>query len=147
MTFRKPLLSAVVAGSLLFGGSLLAQDQTTPPPPPPPPADATPPPPPPPADATPPAPPADQSMQQSPPPDASTANGGQGQQVTVRSTMPPAPQAGPAPDFAQLSGGGKSISAEQASAYPPLANDFDHADRNRDGRISKSEYEHWRSGQ
>lgn len=65
--------------------------------------------------------------------------------VTVNSTMPPAPVAGPAPDFEQLASGGKSVSADQAVAYPPLANDFLHADRNRDGRVSKSEYERWKS--
>jgi hypothetical protein len=63
-----------------------------------------------------------------------------------KSSMPPVADAGPAPDFAQLAAGGKSISREQASAYAPLANDFDHADRNRDGKISKSEYMHWQSG-
>lgn len=64
-------------------------------------------------------------------------------ELTVRSSMPPAPPAGPAPSFEQLSGGGKSISEEQASAYPLLANDFIYADHNRDGRVSKSEYERW----
>jgi hypothetical protein len=64
-------------------------------------------------------------------------------ELTVRSSMPPAPPAGPAPGFEQLSGGGKSISEEQASAYPLLANDFIYADHNRDGRVSKSEYERW----
>ncbi len=51
--------------------------------------------------------------------------------------------AGPAPSFEQLSGGGKSISEEQAAAYPLLANDFLYADHNRNGKISKSEYEKW----
>ena len=74
--------------------------------------------------------------------DTATMNTPQGQ-LEVRSSMPPPPPAGPAPSFEQLSGGGKYISEEQASAYPLLANDFLHADRNRDGRISKSEYKRW----
>jgi hypothetical protein len=64
-------------------------------------------------------------------------------QVVVRSVPPPAPQVGPAPPFEQLSGGGKSITADQAVAYPPLANDFINADRNRNGKISKTEYNNW----
>ena len=54
--------------------------------------------------------------------------------------------AGPAPAFEQLSGSGKYISEDQASAYPLLANDFIYADHNRDGRISKSEYARWTTG-
>lgn len=64
-------------------------------------------------------------------------------ELTVNSQPAPAPSFGPAPSFQQLSAGGKSISAEQADAYPPLANDFLNADKNRDGHISKSEYERW----
>lgn len=64
-------------------------------------------------------------------------------QVTVRSAHAPAPVEGPAPSFEQLAAGGKFISEAQAAAYPLLANDFDHADRNRDGRISKAEYARW----
>lgn len=235
MKSRKPLLSALAAGSLLFAGTLLAQNQPAPPPatdaaspqqapmPPTPmpqtdtsgsptapnPADQpqqTPPPPSPPGDA-PPAPPmpptdtsgspttpnpADQSQQTPPPPpgDAPPApmppgspqpppapgmapppssmpapdsnmpagspgntmpgnmnNGasdnGAGGQVT--SSMPPAQPAGPAPDFAQLANGKKSITSAQAAAYPLLANDFMHADRNRDGHVSKAEYNSWKS--
>jgi hypothetical protein len=65
--------------------------------------------------------------------------------VEFRSSMAPAPDTGPAPDFSQLANGGKSITADQASSYPPLANDFDHADRNRDGRITQHEYDNWKS--
>ena len=61
----------------------------------------------------------------------------------MRSTPAPAPQIGPAPDFAQLSAGGKGITEAQAVAYPPLANDFLHADSNRNGSISKAEYQRW----
>lgn len=71
-----------------------------------------------------------------------TSQSAQGQ-VVVRSVPPPAPTIGPAPPFEQLSGGKKSISEEQAAAYPPLANDFIHADTNRDGHISKTEYTNW----
>jgi hypothetical protein len=64
-------------------------------------------------------------------------------QVQVNSG-PAAPKpAGPAPDWATLSGGKASITPEQASAYPLLANDFQYADSNRDGRISKAEYTKW----
>ena len=64
-------------------------------------------------------------------------------QVTVNSGPAPAKPSGPAPDFATLAGGKGSISPDQASAYPLLANDFQYADSNRDGRISKSEYQRW----
>lgn len=64
-------------------------------------------------------------------------------QVTVNSGPAPAKPAGPAPDWATLSGGKSSITAEQASAYPLLANDFQYADTNRDGKISKAEYTKW----
>jgi hypothetical protein len=64
-------------------------------------------------------------------------------QVTVNSSPAPAKPSGPAPDFATLSGGKGSISATQASAYPLLANDFQFADANRDGKISKAEYQKW----
>ncbi|WP_170207631.1 EF-hand domain-containing protein [Luteibacter pinisoli] len=64
-------------------------------------------------------------------------------QVQVNSG-PAAPKpAGPAPDFATLSGGKGSITPTQASAYPLLANDFQYADSNRDGKISKAEYTKW----
>ncbi len=64
-------------------------------------------------------------------------------EVTVRSALPPPPPAAAAPPFEQLSSGGKFISVEQAKAYPPLANDFDYADSNRDHRISAAEYARW----
>ncbi len=64
-------------------------------------------------------------------------------EVVINSVPAPAPTIGPAPDFEQLSGGGKSITPEQAAAYPPLANDFLHGDSNKDGKISQSEYARW----
>jgi len=65
--------------------------------------------------------------------------------VQFKSSMPPAPSAGPAPDFGQLANGKKSISMDEAVSYPPLANDFDYADKNRDGRVTQREYEAWQS--
>lgn len=124
MKFRKPLLSTITIGALFFAGTLLAQD--TPPPPPPPPATSAP--------TAPPAP--DQSMNNAAPAPAAQA------QVTVQSVQPPAPSIGPAPSFEQLSGGSKWITADQASAYPPLANDFLNASHNGT-RVSKSQYEQW----
>ena len=94
------------------------------------PADQTPPPPP----AAPAAPAGDQTT--------ATSQTPQGK-ITVNSSPAPAPTIGPAPSFEQLSGGGKSITEDQAAAYPPLANDFINADHNRNGKVSKSEYEHW----
>lgn len=164
--------AALFGASLLLAGTALAQtapaDQTAPPPPPsaqpmpvtgqppvppPPPSEATPPPPPPdnagmppPASSAPPPPP--------PPPPAPGDTGAAGMtsgtsmnspqgQVQVNSG-PAAPKpAGPAPDFKTLSGGKASITPEQASAYPLLANDFQYADSNRDGRISQAEYKKW----
>lgn len=64
-------------------------------------------------------------------------------QLVVNSVPAPAPSVGQAPAFAQLSAGGKSISAAQAAAYPPLANDFLNADSNKDGKVSQSEYARW----
>lgn len=67
-----------------------------------------------------------------------------GAKVTIKSKPQPLPSEQPAPSFASLAGpSGKFITRSEASAYPMLANDFEHADANRDGHISKSEYEHW----
>ena len=126
MKSRKPMLSALTAAALLFAGTLIAQD--APPPAPPPPSQAMPAP----ASTA-----ADAAVGQAP--SAQTTQG----QTTVASVPPPKPVIGPAPPFEQLSGGSKSITEDQAVAYPPLANDFIHADTNRDGKISKSEYERW----
>ena len=53
---------------------------------------------------------------------------------------------GPPPAFAQLAGGASHIREDGAAAYPPLANDFIHADANRDGRVSAAEYARWSAG-
>ena len=78
---------------------------------------------------------------------SSTYQTSQGE-VTVNSGQPQAQDYGPAPSFAQLDRAGSgSLGSDEAAAYPPLANDFIHADRNRDGRISRSEYERWAAHQ
>jgi hypothetical protein len=160
MKSRKPLLSTLAAGAFLFAGTLIAQDTSPPPPPPPqstmPDVPAAP--------ATAPMPSAPTPVRRVPPmstvpgtatmpasaPTPPTPPDGQAAaypspkgDVVVQSSPAPAPTIGPAPTFEQLSGGGKSISPEQASAYPPLANDFINADSNRNGSISKTEYTNW----
>jgi len=159
---NKQVRAVALGASLLLAGAAFAQD--VPPAtrvPPPPPGEATPPPPPPntpqtamppdsagmppPAAAAPPPPPPPL-----PPPPPNPEGGSTGTsmptaqgQVTVNSGPAPAKPSGPAPDFATLSGGKGSISATQASAFPLLANDFQYADANRDGKISKAEYQRW----
>ena len=117
MKLRTPLFCGLAAGALLFGGMAMAQDAQAP-------------------------------TQSS----AMTTNSAASQsatyqtaqgQVVVNSAPAPAPTIGPAPDFKQLAGNSKSITSEQALAYLPLANDFINADSNKDGKISKSEYERW----
>ena len=115
MKLRTPLFSGLIAGALAVGGIALAQDA--------------------------PAPAASSAMSGSST-DSATYQTPQGQ-VVINSVAAPAPTIAPAPDFKQLSNGGNSITAEQATAYPPLANDFINADTNKDGKISKSEYERW----
>jgi hypothetical protein len=116
----RSLLFVSLAGSLLLAGSAMAQDQSTAP--------------------------EGSAMTQDQSPSAAsgsaTFNTPQGQ-VTINSKPANPPAAGPAPDFAQLSGGAKSITPAQAASYPPLANDFEYADGNRDGHVSKAEYERW----
>lgn len=152
---NKQVRAVALGASLLLAGVAFAQDVPPPPQvPPPPPGEATPPPPPPdapPGGMAPPTadaagmpPPA--SNAPPPPPEPGTTGTtmptAQGQ-VSVNSGPAPAKPSGPAPDFATLSGGKGSISATQASAYPLLANDFQYADSNRDGKISKAEYQRW----
>ncbi|MEP7185445.1 MAG: hypothetical protein ABI767_06345 [Rhodanobacter sp.] len=140
MKFRKPFLTAVTSSALLLAAVTFAQDV----PPPPPPTDM--------AQPAQPMPSSDPMPSSSSPPSSSmppqtgsTSMSTPAGRLTVNSTMPAAPPTGPAPSFEQLSGGGKSISEDQAAAYPLLANDFIHADHNRDNRISKSEYRNWLS--
>ncbi|MGC1549070.1 MAG: hypothetical protein WA777_11125 [Rhodanobacter sp.] len=82
------------------------------------------------------------TMSSAPSTNSATYNTSQGQ-VTLNSTMGSAPAIGTPPSFEQLSGGGKSITPDQAAAYPPLANDFEHANTSRSGHLSKAEYERW----
>lgn len=63
---------------------------------------------------------------------------------TVRSGMPAQADAGPAPAFALLDKQMRGyLDPTDAKAYPLLATDFIKADANRDGKVSKAEYEKW----
>ncbi len=153
MKSRKPLLTVLAASTLLFAGTVIAQQDMPPQTPPSPPTDTAPqpepqPPPQPVPQTLPTSPaPAQSTMPATPPPTTGQAGANTpAGELSVHSSMPPPPPAGPAPAFEQLSGGGKYISEDQASAYPLLANDFLYADHNRDGRVSKSEYARWTAG-
>ncbi len=64
--------------------------------------------------------------------------------LTVNWGQPPGRDFGPPPPFEQLATDGSGqITTSEAEAYPPLANDFIHADRNRDMRVSRAEYSRW----
>lgn len=162
MNTNKSLLCTLTAGALLFAGGVFAQE--TPVPPPPPPAPAAPMPPTPPTPPIPPTPPTPatsatpSAMPAAPMPAANAAAvpstapmpAGTGAtyqtpqgELTVRSAPAPAPTIGPAPAFEQLAAGGRGITEAQAEAYPPLANDFIHADHNRNGTVSAAEYQQW----
>jgi hypothetical protein len=66
-----------------------------------------------------------------------------GQRVTVRSGQPAADHYGPKPSFAQLDRNHDgAISREEAEAFPPLANDFDYAARNK-SRLTPRDYAQW----
>ena len=73
--------------------------------------------------------------------DSATYNTAKGQ-VTINSTMGPAPSVASPPPFEQLANGKKYISRDDANAFPPLANDFDYAS-NHGSRLSKAQYESW----
>jgi hypothetical protein len=65
-------------------------------------------------------------------------------ELVVHTGQPEPRSFGPTPAFAQLDRRGAGyVTSDEADAYPPLANDFIHADANRDGRVSKAEYERW----
>ncbi len=69
-------------------------------------------------------------------------------EVVVHTGQPEARQYAPPPPFAQLDTRGAGyITSNEAGAYPPLANDFIHADGNRDGRVTRAEYERWAKSQ
>lgn len=158
MNPRKPLLTLLASGSLLFAGTLLAQDQQTQPPmpPPPPPSQTTMPTPQPQAQpqampqpqpqpqTQPQAMPQPQAQPQATPqpgPDSTKFNSAQGQ-VTVNSSMPAVKDAGPPPDFATLANGKAYVTEDDAAAYPPLANDFLHASGGSQ-HLSKAAYARW----
>ena len=64
--------------------------------------------------------------------------------LVVHTGQPAARDPGPAPAFSQLDRRGVGyLSSEDAAGYSLLANDFIYADSNRDGRISKAEYDRW----
>ena len=77
-----------------------------------------------------------------PPPNTASLRTPKGE-VTVNSAPAAQPAVGVAPAFSRLSGGAKVITPAQAEAYPPLANDFIHADADRDGTVDAGEYAHW----
>ena len=63
---------------------------------------------------------------------------------TVRSGMPAQVAAGPAPPFAVLDKRSRGyLDQSDAEGYPLLSTDFIKADSNRDGKVSKAEYENW----
>jgi hypothetical protein len=64
--------------------------------------------------------------------------------LTVHWGQPTAPQYGPPPAFAQLDRRGAGyLTSDEATGYALLANDFNYADSNHDGRVSRTEYERW----
>lgn len=68
--------------------------------------------------------------------------------LVVHTSQPPPASYGPPPAFAQLDRRHAGwLDSADADAYPPLANDFIHADSNRDGRVSKAEYARWAASQ
>jgi len=152
MNPRTPLLTLLASGSLLFAGALMAQNQPaqTMPPPPQPQAQPEPMPPRPPQPQAQPQPMPQsqaQSMPQPPPPppqpgqDSAQFNSAQGQ-VTVNSSVPAVKDAGPPPDFATLANGKAYVTEDDASAYPPLANDFLHASGGSH-HLNKTAYARW----
>ena len=66
-----------------------------------------------------------------------------GTQVTLRSGQPAPDHYGPAPAFAQLdTNHDGSITRDEAEAFTPLFNDFDHLAHHVD-RISQRQYMNW----
>jgi len=64
--------------------------------------------------------------------------------LVVHWGQPSPRQFGPPPSFDQIDRRHAGyVTADEADAYPPLANDFIYADSNRDGRVSRAEYERW----
>jgi hypothetical protein len=64
--------------------------------------------------------------------------------LVVRYGQPAAKPAEPKPAFAELDRNGDgSIDENEAVGYRTLANDFEFADKNRDMRISRREFDRW----
>jgi len=67
-----------------------------------------------------------------------------GTMVTVTSGQPAPDRAGPPPAFAQLDRNGDgSISRDEAEAYPPLLNDYDHVTFPHKPRLTQAMYDQW----
>ena len=66
-----------------------------------------------------------------------------GTQVTMHSGQPAPNRYGPAPDFAKLDANHDgALTREEAEAFTPLFNDFDHLAHHVD-RISQRQYTNW----
>jgi hypothetical protein len=65
--------------------------------------------------------------------------------VTLHSGQPEMRDFGPPPAFDQIDQNhdGSITPAEAKSGYEMLYIDFEFADHNRNGRVSRAEYEHW----
>ena len=67
-----------------------------------------------------------------------------GTQVTLTSGQPAPERAGPPPAFAQLvANRDGSISREEAEAYAPLLNDYDHVTFPHKTRLTQAMYDQW----
>lgn len=65
-------------------------------------------------------------------------------ETTLTWGQPPPPPAQARPAFTTLDRNGDgSVDEGEAAAYTVLANDFIYADGNRDGRISRREFDRW----
>jgi hypothetical protein len=117
MTYRTPLLISLISASMLFTGAAFAQQSTMPP-----------------AATTP--------MTGAPSGNSSSTYSTAKGPLTVNSGMPQTPSTTSPPSFEQLANGHKVITKDAASAYPPLANDFEYAAHGGNS-ITKSQYEHW----
>ena len=67
-----------------------------------------------------------------------------GTHVTVTSGQPAPERAGPPPAFGQLDANRDgSISRDEAEAYPPLLNDYDHVTFPHKPRLTQAMYDQW----
>jgi hypothetical protein len=112
MKYRTPLFVSLISASLLVVGAAFAQ-QSMPPP----------------------------TGTDSTSTTSTTFNSAKGQ-VTVNSSMAQTPSTASPPSFEQLANGKKVISKDDATAYPPLANDFEYAAHGGNS-ITRAQYENW----